>query len=199
VVPFSDSQELVKNSGLPSEWLIVVGTEHRLADEESLKKMLEAVEMVSKAKTIAEKPKTRIGWRRLFAMLLVVMVVYLAIFPFMWPSDRTLPLTLVIFSLLFTSIGLAQKLLYEGQRPFRASMAMGAGFFLSIYIFYLIAVLYEPRLFFNFPFAPFDPMEALMFGAVYGLVLGLPVALVLQFINGIRHLWSRFKGRKAAE
>ena len=43
VVPFSDSVELVKISGLPSASLIEVGTEHRLADEESLKKMLEAV------------------------------------------------------------------------------------------------------------------------------------------------------------
>ena len=44
VVPFSDSVELVKSSGLPSASLIAVGTEHRLADEESLKKMVEAVE-----------------------------------------------------------------------------------------------------------------------------------------------------------
>jgi hypothetical protein len=44
VVPFLDSVELVRNSGLPPESLIVVGTEHRLADEESLKAMLEAVE-----------------------------------------------------------------------------------------------------------------------------------------------------------
>jgi alpha-beta hydrolase superfamily lysophospholipase len=45
-VPFADSEELVKNSGLPSEALIVVGTEHRLADEESLEAMLKAVEGV---------------------------------------------------------------------------------------------------------------------------------------------------------
>ena len=44
VVPFSDSVELAKSSGLPSASLIAVGTEHRLADEESLKKMVEAVE-----------------------------------------------------------------------------------------------------------------------------------------------------------
>jgi hypothetical protein len=44
MVPFADSEELVRNSGLPSESLIVVGHEHRLADTESLKKMLEAVE-----------------------------------------------------------------------------------------------------------------------------------------------------------
>ena len=44
VVPFSDSVELLRSSGLPSESLIEVGTEHRLADPESLAKMLEAVE-----------------------------------------------------------------------------------------------------------------------------------------------------------
>ncbi len=47
VVPFSDSVELVRNSGLPPESLIVVGQEHRLADPESLAKMLEAVKTVS--------------------------------------------------------------------------------------------------------------------------------------------------------
>jgi hypothetical protein len=43
-VPIADSRELLKNSGLPSTSLIVVGTEHRLADEESLEMMLRAVE-----------------------------------------------------------------------------------------------------------------------------------------------------------
>lgn len=43
-VPFSDSEELVRNSGLPSGSLIEVGTEHRLADEESLQAMLKACE-----------------------------------------------------------------------------------------------------------------------------------------------------------
>ena len=44
VVPFSDSVELVRNSGLPESALIVVGHEHRLADPESLAKMVEACE-----------------------------------------------------------------------------------------------------------------------------------------------------------
>jgi hypothetical protein len=43
-VPFADSDELVSNSGLPSSALIEVGTEHRLADEESLETMVRAVE-----------------------------------------------------------------------------------------------------------------------------------------------------------
>lgn len=43
-VPFADSEELVRNSELPSSALIVVGTEHRLADAESLAAMLRACE-----------------------------------------------------------------------------------------------------------------------------------------------------------
>ena len=45
-VPFADSEELVANSGLPESALIVVGTEHRLADEESLEAVVGAVEGV---------------------------------------------------------------------------------------------------------------------------------------------------------
>jgi hypothetical protein len=43
-VPFADSEELVRNSGLPESALIVVGTEHRLADDESLGTMVKTVE-----------------------------------------------------------------------------------------------------------------------------------------------------------
>ena len=42
VVPFADSEELVRNSGLPAEALIEVGTDHRLADPEPLEAMLKA-------------------------------------------------------------------------------------------------------------------------------------------------------------
>ena len=44
VVPFANSVELISNSGLPESALIEVGTNHRLADEEPLAKMLEACE-----------------------------------------------------------------------------------------------------------------------------------------------------------
>lgn len=40
VVPFGDSEKLVRNSGLGDSALIVVGNDHRLADPESLKAML---------------------------------------------------------------------------------------------------------------------------------------------------------------
>ena len=42
VVPFADSEELVRSSGLPASALIEVGDDHRLADPESLRRMLEA-------------------------------------------------------------------------------------------------------------------------------------------------------------
>ncbi len=42
VIPFADSEELLTNSGLPTETLIEVGNDHRLADPEPLKAMLEA-------------------------------------------------------------------------------------------------------------------------------------------------------------
>jgi hypothetical protein len=44
VAPFADSEELVKNSGLPASALIEAGDDHRLADPEPLGRMLEACE-----------------------------------------------------------------------------------------------------------------------------------------------------------
>jgi hypothetical protein len=44
VVPFSHSEELVRNSGLPLSALIEVGNDHRLSDPEPLRNMLEACE-----------------------------------------------------------------------------------------------------------------------------------------------------------
>ncbi len=48
VVPIADSRELLKNSGLPASALIVVGTEHRLADPEALNALLKAIERVAR-------------------------------------------------------------------------------------------------------------------------------------------------------
>ena len=42
VVPFADSVELVKKSGLPATALILVGKDHRFADQEPLDTMLQA-------------------------------------------------------------------------------------------------------------------------------------------------------------
>jgi hypothetical protein len=42
VVPFGDSEELIRNSSLPRHSLIEVGSDHRLADPDSLQAMLRA-------------------------------------------------------------------------------------------------------------------------------------------------------------
>jgi alpha-beta hydrolase superfamily lysophospholipase len=44
VIPFGDSEQLVRTSGLPASALIEVGTDHRLADPEPLERMREACE-----------------------------------------------------------------------------------------------------------------------------------------------------------
>jgi len=46
VIPFANSEELVANSGLPPETLIEVGSDHRLADDESLSVMLWACDLL---------------------------------------------------------------------------------------------------------------------------------------------------------
>lgn len=48
VIPFSDSEELVANSGLPPETLIDVGDDHRIADPEPVKAMLDACERLGR-------------------------------------------------------------------------------------------------------------------------------------------------------
>ncbi len=44
VVPFADSEELVRTNGLPATALVEVGNDHRLADPEPLAAMLQACE-----------------------------------------------------------------------------------------------------------------------------------------------------------
>ena len=50
VVPFADSEELIANSGLPSETLIEVGHDHRLADDDSLSVLLWACDLLAAGK-----------------------------------------------------------------------------------------------------------------------------------------------------
>ena len=49
-VPFADSKELVRNSGLPASALIEIGREHRLADPKPLAAMVRAVVPLDPAK-----------------------------------------------------------------------------------------------------------------------------------------------------
>lgn len=55
IVPFADSEELVKNSGLPAYTLVEVGSDHRLADPEPLEMMLEACLMEEEDEAVQEE------------------------------------------------------------------------------------------------------------------------------------------------
>jgi len=53
VIPYGESEELIQISGLSASALIEVGTDHRLADPEPLKAMLEACEQATVRTRIA--------------------------------------------------------------------------------------------------------------------------------------------------
>jgi len=50
VIPIADSQELALSSGLPPSTLVVVGSDHRLAESEPLQAMLRACEEATRQK-----------------------------------------------------------------------------------------------------------------------------------------------------
>jgi alpha-beta hydrolase superfamily lysophospholipase len=52
VVPFADSEELVRKSGLPASALVEVGADHRLADPEQLAATLGACERATAARRV---------------------------------------------------------------------------------------------------------------------------------------------------
>jgi hypothetical protein len=47
VIPFADSEEIIASSGFPPETLIEIGSDHRLADDESLSVMLWACNLLA--------------------------------------------------------------------------------------------------------------------------------------------------------
>jgi arsenite methyltransferase len=59
VVPFADSEELLRTSGLPASAMIEVGTDHRLADLEPLTAMLTACEKAGTSMTGRAPPRRR--------------------------------------------------------------------------------------------------------------------------------------------
>jgi uncharacterized protein GlcG (DUF336 family) len=50
IIPFTESEELVRTSGLPASTLIAVGNDHRLADPEPLEMMLAACNAVASSR-----------------------------------------------------------------------------------------------------------------------------------------------------
>lgn len=63
VISIADSRELARNSGLPSSALVVVGTDHRLADPEPLGAMLGACERAVDQRRNEDERKEEPEWR----------------------------------------------------------------------------------------------------------------------------------------
>ncbi|MEN6450207.1 MAG: hypothetical protein ABFC96_06935 [Thermoguttaceae bacterium] len=173
-VPFADSEELVSNSRLPPSILIEVGREHRLADEESLARMLEAV-----AKACAP---IQFG----ISDLLVITALYAILFGILRSFDLS-PLAFAIVALGFTAVGLGQTFLFKGQRPRKASMIVGACYYVAVGGAFRLA--YGPTFY-------FDPVGGAWLGASFGYVAGLLVSGTFFVVNRIRkndgqHLHAR--------
>lgn len=130
----------------------------------------------------------RSGVPRQFSIrtLLVITALYALLFGLL-RSMKAPPWISVGLALLFTVVGLAQRHLYQGQRPQRASMMAGALFFLAIYVVGFAAT-GNPHP----PFGPFDPVEAAMLGATWGYVCGL-------ILSGVFFLLRMATGTDAVE
>ncbi len=133
VVPFADSEELVVHSGLPAESLIEVGLEHRLADEESLEAMLNAVERDDNKVRKSAGHKAAVHRRFGIRTLLIITAMYGVLFGGLryLQVSRSDFLLVVLF---VTAIGLGQVLLFKGRHRLRASAIVGAILFPCIIV-----------------------------------------------------------------
>jgi hypothetical protein len=57
VIPFAESRELLRDSGLPESALIRIGNDHRLAEPEPLEAMLREAERAARRKTEDHRPR----------------------------------------------------------------------------------------------------------------------------------------------
>ena len=192
-IPFADSQELWRNSHLPPEALIEVGADHRLADNDSLKAMLDAVERLSTPVPQVIVPEAGVPRQFGVGMLLVVTAVYAVLFAILRASKAP-PGAFVVVGLFPFLIGLGQMLLFKGKRPRRASMIVGAC---------IAAVLWITGEFVitnNQPALTDIVGEAIcgaIGGAFYGYVVGVLIAGVFLVIDKVRNAQdkSRDQGR----
>ena len=131
VVPFADSEELVRNSGLPAEALIEVGGDHRLADPQSLTAMRTACDKTSRITGPAEptRPSDRIlllDVLRGFALLgiLPINILHLALPGMLAPWNPQLAIEPAIGD---RAIWLFQFLFVAGKMNPMLAILFGAG------------------------------------------------------------------------
>ncbi|MHB0960102.1 MAG: alpha/beta fold hydrolase [Pirellulaceae bacterium] len=195
VVPFVDSEELVRNSGLPETALVVIGTEHRLADPESLKEMLKAVDEagVKAGRLAGDVLQHEAGVPHRFGVgtLLVISTMYAVLFA-LWRFGGGSPKALVWVTLFFTAVGLGQMLMFKGRQPRKASVIVGAYVYPCMFIgdvLYnqlaagVVDIVYD-RIFFELFFC-------VPVGGVYGYLAGLLIAAQFLVVDKLRSIRVR--------
>ncbi len=195
VIPFSDSQELLRNSGLPESALVVVGTEHRLADPKSLEAMLEAVERFGVTTGNLANPVVphEAGVPNRFGVgtLLVISTMYAMLFA-AWRLLGGSPQFLVWVTLFFSAVGLGQMLLYKGQRPRKASAVAGACAYSCMLLGYAA---YQQLTEHAIPgIFIFGLLHCVPVGALLGYLAGSLIASHFLLIDKLMSLGVRTKG-----
>jgi hypothetical protein len=190
-IPFADSQELWRNSHLPSGSLIEVGTEHRLADEDSLKAMLAAIDRLTTPEPQVITPEYGVPRQFGVGALLLITAMYAVLFAILRAS-RSSPSEYLGIGLFFFAIGLGQMFLFEGQRPRRASVIVGACFPVVCWIIgYLLGDLDG----LDFGRAIFGTMS----GAFYGYLAGVIISGLFLFADKAKRLHRRPKPSDKAD
>jgi hypothetical protein len=90
-----------------------------------------------------------------------------------WRFMKWTPIVLVWVALFFFAIGLGQMLMFNGQRPRKASVIVGACTYLCMILGYVAYESYEVRA------IPADPLFWLLF-----FLINVPVGMLLGYIAG---------------
>ena len=176
VVPFSDSQELLRNSGLPESALVVVG----LTDFESLGTMLATVEDVGVKAGCLTRPvvQQEAGVPNRFGVgtLLIFSTMYAVLFA-LWRIVEGPPTFLVYVTIFFSAIGLGQMLLFKGRRPRKASVIVGACAYTCMFFGFIVYELLAS--------GHYVSDADLLFGSCCWLLFCIPVGALLGYLAGM--------------
>ena len=191
VVPLVDSQELLRNSALPGLALILLGNENRLADPESLKAIVEACERaVTREMLTICREANRARYRFGIGSLLIITALYAVLFGILRAFEAS-PLDFVLISMFLAVVGLGQAFLFEGQRPRGASMIVGAGFFVGLFMIHWVLFGIESAR--HSRYCPFDPVAGAFGGAIFGYIAGQLITgifLVIDMLKNVKGKWK---------
>jgi hypothetical protein len=191
VIPFSDSQVLWRNSHLPLDALIEVGTEHRLADPQSLKMMLWAVKKFAPPAPRPVVPPASVPRQFGVGTMLLITTVYALLFALL-SALHAHPAAFAVIGLCTFAIGLGQMLLFKGKRPRLASVIVGA----SLGIGFLIVVSIIDELHIHGRIFHWELLAiAAIYGGVSGYVVGSLIASIFLFADKFDRL---IHGRRSA-